>query len=301
MSSRTVGSAEPPKPASHVIAHLSDPHLIAGGDLLKDRIDTVANFRSALAKVDKCGQDIDALVISGDLVDRGDEASYELFASLARPAAERLGAELVVTSGNHDERGPLARTLYGRDTDDPMDTVTVVRGLRIITVDSALPGRHSGGFSDAQYRWLATQLEQPAEHGTILVMHHPPIPYRSPIMQLIDFDDPDRLASTLAGSDVRAILAGHLHVTTNATLGGIPVHVAGGVSYVDDVGEPRDDLISVDGPQSWNLIEVHPDTIVSTVAPTTDHPSWPALADGVMDYLDGLDPSERRDAFGTKR
>ena len=35
-------------PPSHVIAHLSDPHLLAGGGLLAGHIDTVAQLRKAL-------------------------------------------------------------------------------------------------------------------------------------------------------------------------------------------------------------------------------------------------------------
>ena len=141
-----------------------------------------------------------------------------------------------MTGGNHDERRALALGLNGADTDEPQDAVTMVRGLRIISLDSALPGFHHGGFSDTQYDWLSTQLAQPAEHGTILVMHHPPIRYRSPMMQLLDFEDAPRLRAALEGTDVRAILSGHLHVTSFGTLGTIPVFVAGGVSYVDDAG-----------------------------------------------------------------
>ncbi len=56
-------------------------------------------------------------------------------------------------------------------------------------------------------------------------------------------------------------------MTSFGTLGTVPVFVAGGVSYVDDVGAPRELLMGVDGPQSWNLIEVHADDVVGTVVP----------------------------------
>jgi hypothetical protein len=132
-------------------------------------------------------------------------------------------------------------------------------------------------------------------------MHHPPIPYRSAVMQLLDFDEPDRLAAALQGTDVRAILSGHLHVTTFGTLAGIPVLVAGGVSYVDDVGVPGEDLMAVDGPQSWNIIEVHPDQIVATVVPVEQHKTWPALPEGVMDYMRTVPEGDRREVFSRKR
>lgn len=291
-----------PHPApTHVIAHLSDPHLLAGGGRLAGHIDTEAQLRKALARVEGSGERFDALVISGDLADTGDPAAYALLLEIVEPVVERLGCALVLTGGNHDERRPMARTLHGVDTDAPHDRVTDVNGLRIIAIDSAVPGYHHGGFSEEQYDWLTRELAKPAQHGTILVIHHAPITYRSPVMQLIDFDDVDRLRDLVAGTDVRAVLSGHLHVTSFGTLGTVPVFVAGGVSYVDDVGAPRELLMAVDGPQSWNLIEVHADQVVGTVAPIEAHETWPALNEAVMDYLATVPQAEQREVFSRKR
>ncbi|MDV3219966.1 metallophosphoesterase [Intrasporangium sp.] len=286
---------------THVIAHLSDMHLIAGDGLLHGHIDTRAQLRKVLERIEQSGERFDALVLSGDLTEFGDPEAYALLRELLEPVAARLGVPTIMTGGNHDERGALARELYGVDTDEPQDTVTMVRGLRLIDVDTALPGFHHGGLSDAQYDWLANELAAPAEHGTILVMHHPPVTYRSPLMQLLDFDDVERLRAVLEGSDVRAILSGHLHVTTFGTLGTIPVFVAGGVSYVDDAGAPRELLMGVDGPQSWNLIEVHADQVVGTVVPVEQHKTWPALNEAVVEYVATLPEAERRAALSTKR
>ncbi|NUR81965.1 MAG: metallophosphoesterase [Dermatophilaceae bacterium] len=286
---------------THVIAHLSDPHLIAGGGLLAGHIDTPEQLRKALARVEASGERIDALVISGDLADSGDPAAYDLLLEIVEPVVERLGAALVLTGGNHDERGPMAQRLHGLDTEDPQDSVTVVGGLRIIALDSAVPGYHHGGFSDAQYAWLADELSRPAEHGSLLVIHHAPITYRSPVMQLLDFDDVDRLRDAIEPTDVRAVLSGHLHVTSFGTIGRVPVFVAGGVSYVDDVGAPRELLMGVDGPQSWNLIEVHADQVVGTVVPIEQHKTWPALSEAVMEFMDTVPEDEQREVFSRKR
>ena len=287
---------------THVIAHHSDPHLLGSPTgRLAGRIDTAEQLRRALARVESSGEAIDALVISGDLADSGEPAAYTLFLEIVTPVVERLGCELVLTGGNHDERAPLAQVLFGVEDDAPQDRVTVVRGLRIITLDSAVPGYHHGGFSDAQYAWLASELATPAEHGTVLVIHHAPITYRSPVMQLLDFDDVDRLREALVGTDVRAVLSGHLHVTSFGMLGHVPVIVAGGVSYVDDVGAPRALLMGVDGPQSWNLVEIHTNEVVATVVPVNEHETWPALSEVVIDYMETVPPEEQREVFSRKR
>lgn len=306
------------RPSGHVIAHLSDPHLLAGDRLLAGRIDTVEQLRQALTRVEESHEAIDVIVLSGDLTDSADPAAYAVLDQLVQPVAERLGAAVVMTGGNHDERGPMALGLYDVVSSEPQDAVTLVRGLRVIDVDSAVPGYHHGGFSDSQFAWLASELVTPAEHGTVLVMHHPPITYRSGTMSLLDFENPRRLRAVLEGSDVRVILCGHLHVTTFGLLGGIPVVVAGGVSYVDDVSAPREQMMGIDGPQSWNLVELHamaacdddsaePATtgrhgeLVVSVAPVVEHPTWPALSDDVREFMSAVPEHERRETFSRKR
>ena len=81
----------------------------------------------------------------------------------------------------------------------------------------------------------------------------------------------------------------------------MPVFVAGGVSYVDDVGAPRELLMGVDGPQSWNLIEVHADQVVGTVVPIEQHQTWPALTEAVMAFMETVPEEDRREVFSRKR
>ena len=117
--SRMALSGGRPAP-THVIAHLSDPHLLGTpGGRLAGRIDTADQLRRALARVEASGEAIDALVISGDLTDSGEPAAYELLLDIVRPVVDRLGCALVLTGGNHDERGPLARVLFGVEDDAP--------------------------------------------------------------------------------------------------------------------------------------------------------------------------------------
>ena len=78
-------------------------------------------------------------------------------------------------------------------------------------------------------------LETPAPLGTVLVLHHPPVP--SPIrpMTAIALDDPTLLTRAIAGSDVVLILAGHNHHGTLGMLGPTPVWVSPAVAYRADV------------------------------------------------------------------
>jgi hypothetical protein len=77
--------------------------------------------------------------------------------------------------------------------------------------------------------------------------------------------------------------------------------VAGGVSYVDDVGAPRELMMGVDGPQSWNLVEVHADGVVASVVPIAQHETWPALSDAVVEFMAAVPQDEQREIFSRKR
>ena len=117
-----------------------------------------------------------ALVFTGDLADLGEPDAYERLKALVEPAAQRMGAQLIWVMGNHDERPEYSRILFGEESDAPQDRVYDVNGLRIISFDTTVPGYHHGEVTDDQLDWLADVLASPAPHGSLLAIHHPPIP-----------------------------------------------------------------------------------------------------------------------------
>ena len=71
----------------------------------------------------------------------------------------------------------------------------------------------------------------------------------------------------LRGTDVRAIIAGHLHYSTFATFAGIPVSVASSTCYAQDLTVPVGGTRPQDGAQAFNLVHVYDDTVVHSVVP----------------------------------
>jgi 3',5'-cyclic AMP phosphodiesterase CpdA len=92
-------------------------------------------------------------------------------------AAQQSGAQLFWVMGNDDNRAVLRRFLLDEaPSTAPLDRVRMIDGLRIITLDTSVPGYHHGEISGRQLDWPADELATPAPDGTILVLHHPPIP-----------------------------------------------------------------------------------------------------------------------------
>src|SRR6202008_518102 len=71
----------------------------------------------------------------------------------------------------------------------------------------------------------------------------------------------------LKGSDVRAILAGHLHYSTTAPFVGTPVSVASATCYTQDLTVAAGATRGRDGAQACNLVHVYQDTVVHSVIP----------------------------------
>lgn len=130
-----------------------------------------------LEQLNQSGLRPDAIVFTGDLADKGEPAAYRKLRGLVEPFAAQLGAELVWVMGNHDDRAELRKFLLDEAPSmAPLDRVCMIDGLRIIVLDTSVPGHHHGEIRASQLGWLAEELATPAPDGTILALHHPPIP-----------------------------------------------------------------------------------------------------------------------------
>lgn len=264
--------AEHPRPR-HFLVHVSDTHLVGDG-LLAGTLDSEARLRRLFAQMHDAGGSPEAIVVTGDLADRGEPAAYARLRSIAEPAAAALGSRLIWAMGNHDSRAALREHLLDEDPSaEPFDRVHWVNGLRIIVLDTTVPGFHHGELSAAQLDWLAEELTFPAPDGTLLAMHHPPVPCVQELAVLVELRGQAALADVLRGSDVRAILAGHLHYSTSGTFAGIPVSVASATCYTQDLAGAVDPTSGIrgtrgrDAAQAYNLVHVYADSVLHSVVP----------------------------------
>ena len=289
-----------PDPAA-VIAHLSDTHLLSGGAPLAGLVDTEQHLRDTAARLAVAAADAHVIVVSGDVADLGEPGAYALAREILEPVADTIGVPIVWTAGNHDERAAMREALGLPGSPlDPIDSVLEVAGLRIVALDSSLPGWHHGGLDEGQAAWLTEALADPPPLGSVLVMHHPPLAYRSRLMRLLEFRDEALLADAIGDADVRAILSGHLHINGSGTFAEIPVMLAGATSYADDLGGPPPAMHGIDATQSFNLIEVYADSVAHTVVPALPHPTRETIPLELAEQVIALDPVVRAERFSRK-
>ena len=288
----SIRTAEFPRP-DHFLLHLSDTHLLAGGSKLYGSISAEIHLADLFAEVEASGARPEAIVFTGDLADKGEPGAYELLRAIVEPAAERLGARVIWVMGNHDNRSAFRAELLDQlPSESPIDRSYDLNGLRIITLDTSVPGHHHGAVTDQQLLWLAAELRVPAPDGTILAMHHPPIPSVLDLATAVELRDQERLAEVLRGSDVRSIIAGHLHYSSMAMFAGIPVSVSSATCYTQDLNVPVGGTLGRDGARAFNLVHVFPGTVLHSVVPLGQHPT--------LEYVDAAESARRLHASGVE-
>ena len=218
------------------LVHLSDTHILPTEDARLDGVvDTLANLRAVLERVAEAGLRPDALVVSGDLANSGDLPSYERVRRELNTFAERLGAQLIVAMGNHDARSAFRQALLDLPpSEEPVEYVRWIGELRLIVLDSTVPGAPYGEVRPGQLAWLAGELSTRAAEGSIVILHHTPVPDATPLAGLLTLHGAEQLEAVVRGSDVVAVLAGHAHHAIASAFGGVFCYAAPATAYSVD-------------------------------------------------------------------
>jgi 3',5'-cyclic-AMP phosphodiesterase len=165
----------------------------------------------------------DAVLVTGDLADGAFADEYERVLELLAP----LAAPVHALAGNHDDRDALREHFPGvaaGGAGEPFQYVAAVGGVRLIVCDTSIPGEVVGRLD---LDWLEVQLAAD-DAPAIVAMHHPPLVTGIPALDEIGLPEDDHrgLAELLARHPhVRRVVAGHVHRTAFAVLGGCGVAV----------------------------------------------------------------------------
>jgi 3',5'-cyclic AMP phosphodiesterase CpdA len=217
------------------LVHLSDTHILPNETDRLQGVDTLQNVRDILQAIEQSGIHPDALVVSGDLANGGEPDSYRRLRAELDPAVARLGTQLIVAIGNHDARPAFRQAMLDTPpTEEPIDYVRWIGDLRVVVLDSTVPGAAYGEVRPQQLDWLSKELSTRAEEGTLLVVHHPPVPDATPLAGLLTLHGADELESVIRGSDVVGVLAGHAHHAITAAFGGAFCYAAPATAYSVD-------------------------------------------------------------------
>ena len=205
-----------------LIAQLSDPHVMPPGVLAFGHLDTGQMLAQAVERVLGLDPRPDLVLMTGDLADGGAPAPYQ---ELRRHLAP-LPMPLYLMPGNHDDRVALRDAFpeagYLRQDPEFLHFDLDLGRLRLIALDSLVPGQVHGALCPRRLEWLAQRLEEQRDKPVLLAIHHPP--FTTGIAQMDAYglqEGAAEFAEIVARHPrVERLLCGHLHRSIQARWAG---------------------------------------------------------------------------------
>jgi 3',5'-cyclic AMP phosphodiesterase CpdA len=194
-----------------LVAQITDTHILAPGVLFKGIVDTASALERAVSALNRLDPLPEVIVLTGDLVESGHAEEYDHLRTLLAP----LRMPVFAIPGNHDAREPMSAAFAGDGYLPRQGFLNyVIEGypLRIIALDTLIPGDGGGEMCADRLRWLDGVLAQEPDRPSLIMMHHPP--FVTGIARM----DQAGLSGTAAFAEIirrhpriERILCGHLH------------------------------------------------------------------------------------------
>ena len=162
----------------------------------------------------------DLVLTTGDLTDFGTVSEY----AAVRSILDRLGMPNFIIPGNHDRRDALREAFSDHDylpRDGFLQYVVDDYPVRLIGLDTLVPGQEGGVLCNDRLAWLEDRLGEGDAKPTLIFMHHPPYVTGMPQLDEVNCGGGGRMAEIVARHrNVEGIVCGHLHRATSVRFGG---------------------------------------------------------------------------------
>jgi len=197
-----------------IIAQISDLHIAMPGYLAYKRFDTASCVSRCIEHIRRLRPKPDVVIATGDLVDSGRDEEYRRLREVLSP----LDVPVFLIPGNHDDRGALCAEFqdhaYLPSGGGPACYAVEDYPVRLLALDTLIPGEKGGALHDGQLEWFEKQLEAAPRRPTLVLLHHPPFRTGIPRMDDIGLDaaSAERLGKIVARHrQIEVVTAGHLH------------------------------------------------------------------------------------------
>jgi Icc protein len=217
-----------------LIAQISDLHVVAPGERLANGCDSAAGLERCVRSISSLDPAPAAVLATGDLADHGAPAEYRRLRELLAP----LAAPVYLIPGNHDDRAAM-KAAFGDHGYLPGDGAKMhyavdVHGLRLIALDTVVPGEDGGTLDAAQLEWLDATLSAAQGTPAVVFMHHPPIVTGMRCMDEIALDAASaaQLGAVIGRHrQVERIVCGHVHRAVEARWHGTLVSICPSTAF----------------------------------------------------------------------
>ena len=241
-----------------IIAQITDLHVMPKAKLAYDRVDTASMLRAAVGHLARLRPAPDIVLISGDVADHGEPAAYEH----CRELLAGLPAPFYIIPGNHDRQAAF-RDAFRDQPDLPAEGFSQyaieAHPVRIVAIDSQIPGRTEGRLCTERLEWLDRTLAQRPDAPTIVMMHHAPFHTGLRHLDFVSLENPERLEAVVRRHpQIERLVCGHVHRATQIRFGGTIASACPGTAHHAnlDLREDTDEAFTLEPPgfqvHRWN-------------------------------------------------
>lgn len=263
---------------SMIIAQISDFHLRADGALAHGIVDTTEALAAAVARLRALQPQPDVVLATGDLVDEGTPDDYALLRRTLAP----LQVPMFLVPGNRDNRQNLRAEFEAEGflpkNGSTLHFVVDRFPVRLIGLDSTVPGAKTGAMDTTGLDWLEARLSEAPRRPTVIFMHHPPFRTAVPFMDEQDFDGADRLEALVRRHpQVERVVCGHLHRPIQRRWAGTLAAVCPSTAFQMQMELRQDVPLGFTLEPASGLLHLWTETagIVTHAIPLADHPPYP--------------------------
>jgi 3',5'-cyclic AMP phosphodiesterase CpdA len=215
-----------------IITQISDMHLRDDGIPLKQKVDTEAALEATIEHINAWETTPHAVLATGDLVQKAKKQDY----SNLRRKLDHLKAPYYLIPGNHDDRalirGAFADHDYLPQDGDFLHYVIEGSPLRLIGLDTMIPGEDGGEMCSVRCAWLDEKLTEKPDQPTFIFMHHPPFLTGVDFLDKYPFKQAHQLEAIIKKhSQVIWITCGHLHRHIQVQWGGTVAAISPSVAF----------------------------------------------------------------------
>ncbi len=231
-----------------ILVQLTDTHVRPLGRAAHRTAETNMLTERALRSVARLRIRPDAVLLTGDLTDNGLESEYAVLAEMLQ---RYINVPIYAIPGNHDARKSMRAVLSHlpgvNDDPDFIHYAVETLPMRLVMLDTLIPGSGAGEQCPARLAWLDRTLAAAPNRPTIVAMHHPPFVTGMAHMDAIGLNNREAFAEVIARhKQVERILSGHVHRP-------IVGRVAHAIASISPSAAHQLEFTLGNDPGAWNL------------------------------------------------
>jgi 3',5'-cyclic AMP phosphodiesterase CpdA len=213
------------------MAQISDLHVQHGK--IVDTVRAAQHLERGIATLNRLDPRPDLVVMTGDLTEHGRTEEYQVLQSII----SRLEIPYWMIPGNHDSparlREVFAQERYLQSGSAFIHYAIDTFPIRILALDTTVPGQSHGALCAARLAWLADRLAEQPGRPTVVLMHHPPFDTGIRQMDAIGLlgGRQEFIELITPYSNIERVLCGHVHRTIVCRVGNAVASTCPGTSH----------------------------------------------------------------------